>query len=144
MFSKSCEYGIKAMLYVASQSLQSRRVKVGEIAGNSGSPEAFTAKLLGTMKRKKLINSQTGPVGGFYLEREQMKAIKLSQIVSAIDGDSVYNGCGLGLEQCDKSNPCPLHHQFAHIRNELKTMLENTSLFDIAEKIAAGEVSLIR
>jgi len=144
MFSKSCEYGIKAMLYVASQSLVNRRVKAGEIAENSASPEAFTAKLLGVMKRQNLLNSQTGPFGGFYLEIEQMKTIKLSQIVSAIDGDEVYKGCGLGLEQCDANNPCPLHHQFVHIRNELKAMLENTSLFDLAHKLASGEVLLKR
>ncbi|MFV0306032.1 MAG: RrF2 family transcriptional regulator [Moheibacter sp.] len=144
MFSKSCEYGIRALLYIATQSLEGKRVKVGEIAENSGCPEAFTAKLLGDLKKSEIVCSQTGPYGGFYIEIEEIKNIKLSQIVFAIDGDSVYNGCGLGLAQCDENNPCPMHHHFVEVRNELKKMLETTCLYDLATELKAGETVLVR
>ena len=61
-----------------------------------------------------------------------MKTVKLSAIVSAIDGDQIYSGCGLGLKECDESKPCPLHDKFKDIRNDLKHMLEHTSLHDLA------------
>lgn len=144
MFSKSCEYGIRAMLYLTTQSFEGKRVKVGEIAKNSGSPEAFTAKLLGILNKEGIVYSQTGRNGGFYIEVSQAKQIKLSHIVFAIDGDSVYNGCGLGLPQCDEESPCPLHDSFVQIRANLKEMLENTSLFDLAEKLKRGETVLVR
>jgi len=42
MFSKSCEYAIRACIFIAAESL--KRVKVGQktIAQAIGSPEAFT------------------------------------------------------------------------------------------------------
>ncbi len=144
MFSKACEYGIKAMIYIATESLDGRRVKIGDIAENSGSPEAFTAKVLGMLTKHNFVISQKGPNGGFEIERNFMKDLKLSQIVFAIDGDSIYNGCGLGLEECDENHPCPLHDQFHRIRFELKKMLETTSIFDLATKHKNGEIVLMR
>lgn len=145
VFSKSCEYGLKAVIYIATQSLdQKRMIKVGEIAKNSGLPEAFTAKLLRILTKYGIIQSQTGPNGGFYLDLETMNHVKLSQIVQAIDGDSVYKGCGLGLNQCDEKNPCPLHEHFVSIRTQLSNMLENTSIHDLALKVRSGETVLIR
>ena len=144
MFSKSCEYGIKAVIYILMQSKEGRRIKVAEIAENSDSPEAFIAKILGTLVRNRVVNSQTGPNGGFFIETHRLMEIKLSEIVYAIDGDAVYQGCGLGLKNCDALHPCPLHEKFVSIRNDLKVMLENTTVYDLAEKLKKGESVLIR
>lgn len=144
MFSKSCEYGIKAIIYITTQSLEGRRIKVGEIAENSDLPLAFTAKLLGILTKVNIVRSQTGPNGGFYIEPERLREIKLEEIVAAIDGNSVYEGCGLGLSHCDAQNPCPLHIDFIKIRTELKTMLKTTTVFDLAMKLKSGESVLVR
>lgn len=144
MFSKSCEYAIRASIYIATQSLSDTRVKLGDVAQNAGSPEAFTAKLLGTLTKNKIIQSTKGPYGGFEISKDQMKQIKISQIVYAIDGDSVYNGCGLGLSECNAAAPCPMHDKFIKIRAELKKMLETTTIYDLATKIKSGKSILIR
>ena len=144
MFSKSCEYGIKAVVYILTQSLEGRRIKVGEIAESTDSPTAFTAKILGTLVKHKIVKSQTGPFGGFFIENHRISEIKLCEIVFAIDGDKVYDGCGLGLDNCDAENPCPLHGHFVEIRNKLKFMLETTSVLDLAMKLKKGESVLIR
>ena len=81
MFSKACEYGIRAVLYIASQSMQERRVKIGDIVQNTGSPEAFTGKILGLLSRNKLVDSYTGPNGGFEINRDKLKLITIAQIV---------------------------------------------------------------
>ncbi|MCO5233359.1 MAG: Rrf2 family transcriptional regulator [Chitinophagales bacterium] len=144
MFSKSCEYAIRATIYIATQSLKSNRVKLGDVAQNAGSPEAFTAKLLGILTKSQIIQSTKGPYGGFEIPKDKMNEIKISQIVYAIDGDSVYNGCGLGLSECDASAPCPMHDKFIKIRVELKRMLETTTIYDLATKIKSGKSILIR
>src|SRR5690554_4213858 len=106
MFSKACEYGLKAVLYIATQSLKDKRVKMGGIAKNIDSPEAFTAKTLGILVKNDIVDSLKGPSGGFAIDKNKMKSIKLSQIVFALDGDSIYNGCALGLKNCESTNPC--------------------------------------
>jgi len=46
MFSKDCEYGIRATIYITMQSLEGNRVNLKEIAAAIDSPVAFTAKIL--------------------------------------------------------------------------------------------------
>lgn len=144
MFSKSCEYGIRAVIYIASQSLEYRRVKIREVAQQTDSPEAFTAKIVGTLTKHHIVRSQKGPSGGLEIDIESMKNTNISEIVLAIDGDAVYKGCGLGMSQCNADNPCPMHEKFAIIRAELKQMLENTSIYELATNLKNGKSTLLR
>ena len=144
MFSRTCEYGIKAIIYIATQSLDNNRVKIGDVAANTGTPEAFTAKILGTLTKSKFVNSLKGPYGGFDIDIKTMKATKMSDLVLAMDGDSIYNGCGLGLSECNAKEPCPMHDKFVLIRSELKNMLETTTIFDLATKTKSGKSILLR
>ncbi len=138
MFSKACEYGIRASTYIALQSLEGRRVSLKEIADKIDSPVAFTAKILQLLSKNNIVDSQKGAYGGFEINRKQMDILKLSDIVDAIDGDTIYAGCGLGLKECNSDKPCPVHDKFVDIRNNLKQMLENTSLFEMTVGLAVG------
>lgn len=138
MFSKACEYGIKATLHIAHQSRLNKRVGLKDIAKAIDSPEAFTAKILQQLSRSGIIESSKGPNGGFEISSVRLKEIKLVEIVSAIDGDELFQGCGLGLKQCNEQKPCPVHHKFKAIRNNLKNMLENTSLDELSKGLSNG------
>ncbi len=144
MFSKACEYGIKAMIYIATQSMQDNRVKIGDIAVATGTPEAFTGKILGALVKHNIVQSLTGPYGGFHIDKKRLKDITISEIVYAIDGDSIYNGCGLGLKECNASQPCPMHDKFVKVRSELKKMLNNTTVYDLAVELHSGKTLLMR
>lgn len=132
------------MTYIANQSLENKRVKIGDVAENTGTPEAFTAKILGTLVKEKLLASHKGPLGGFEIDVNQMKNIMLADIVYAIDGDSIYNGCALGLDQCSPDNPCPMHEHFVDVRESLKKMLKTTSIYDLATNLKSGKSTLLR
>jgi Rrf2 family protein len=132
MFSKACEYGIKASIYIAEQSLVGRKVSLKEISDTIESPSAYTSKILQNLNRSFIINSDKGPTGGFSMDTDKMDKIKLSTIVFAIDGDSIYNGCGLGLKKCNEKMPCPVHDQFKIVRDELKKMLDTTTIKTLA------------
>ncbi|MCH4554102.1 RrF2 family transcriptional regulator [Aestuariibaculum lutulentum] len=144
MFSKACEYGIRASIFIALNSFDDRRVTPKEIAVEIDSPAAFTAKILQALVRNNIVNSVKGAYGGFEIDKRRIKEIKLSDIVDAIDGDSIYKGCGLGLHACDENRPCPMHDKFKVVRDELKTMLESTNLEDLALDIKQGDTFLRR
>lgn len=143
MFSKACEYGIKAMIFIAQEAGTSQRVSLKAIAAAIGSPEAFTAKILQALTRAGFLVSTKGPTGGFVLAAPA-SALNLAQIVSAIDGDKIFVGCGLGLEYCDSNHPCPIHHGFAAVRDELRAMLETSSLENLSEGLLEGVAFLKR
>lgn len=139
MFSKACEYGIKATLYIAKQALKSdKKTGVKDIAKAIDSPEAFTAKIMQILSRNGVVKSMKGPSGGFYISIDELEKVKLSKVVEAIDGDQIYRNCSLGLEECNEDKPCPLHAQFKVIREKLTTMLTTTSLLDLANGLDSG------
>ena len=142
MFSKTCEYGIRATIFIASESYQNNRVGLRDIAKKIDSPEAFTAKILQILSKNNIIKSIKGVGGGFEIPKETMSHITLTQIVTAIDGDSVFTGCGLGLSHCSEEHPCPVHDKFKEIRNGLQAMLENTNLEELAIGIKCGDTFL--
>ena len=142
MFSKSCEYAIRATIFIASESYQNKRAGLKDIAKKIDSPEAFTAKILQILSKNNIIKSIKGVGGGFDIPKENMNQITLTQIVTAIDGDSVFTGCGLGLSYCSEEHPCPVHDKFTAIRTELAFMLENTNLEELALGIKSGDTFL--
>ncbi|MFZ1806265.1 MAG: Rrf2 family transcriptional regulator [Cyclobacteriaceae bacterium] len=144
MFSKSCEYGIKATAFIAVEAAKNNRVSLKAIANAIDSPVAFTAKILQQLARTGIINSVQGATGGFEIDQSKMDKTTLSQIVAAIDGDNIYKGCGLGLRACNASKPCPVHDKFVIIREELKDMLENTTVRDLALGLKDGLTYLKR
>lgn len=145
MFSKACEYGIKATLFIAKKALVTEeKIGVKEIAKEIDSPEAFTAKIMQTLSRNKIVYSLKGPTGGFYVPKDQLDKIRLAEIVKAIDGDDIYKGCGLGLNECDDEKPCPVHSQFVEIKEKLREMLEGTTLLELATELDSGFTFLKR
>jgi Rrf2 family iron-sulfur cluster assembly transcriptional regulator len=140
MFSKACEYGIRAVLFIAEQSQQDKRPNVNEIAKAVDSPEPFTAKICQQLARSGIILSKKGPSGGFYLEKDSK--LTLADIVASIDGDAIFRGCTLGLPECSSEHPCPVHDQFQDVRNGLKRMCENTTVLQLAGKLRKGETFL--
>ena len=81
MFSKACEYGIRATIYIAEQSLLDRKVGLKEVAESIESPIAYTSKILQKLSRNKIITSEKGPSGGFSIEKKELDNLKLGTIV---------------------------------------------------------------
>lgn len=141
MFSKSCEYAIKAMIFVAQKSKDEVRVGVKDIANGIDAPEHFIAKILQDLGKKKMLNSVKGPNGGFYMDSKNLKS-SISDIVKAIDGDSIYKDCVIGLKECSEKNPCPVHFIYKDIKKNLIDMLEQNTIADFNEKLDSGKFFL--
>lgn len=123
MFSKTCEYAIRAMIFIAQRSKAGNRVGIKVIAKAIDAPEHFIAKILQDLSRKGLVQSLKGPTGGFFMEEESSEC-SLADIVTAIDGDKLFTGCALGLRNCNEKKPCPIHNEFKKVREDIYNMLE--------------------
>lgn len=144
MFSKACEYGIRAFIYITHQSQQGRRVSLKEVAKSIDSPVAFTAKILQSLAFHQIIFSVKGPTGGYEIPEQKRAKIFLHQIIMAIDGDKIYHGCGLGLKQCNDRKPCPIHFRFKAIGDDLKSMLQTTTISELTDGLHEGVAFLKR
>jgi Rrf2 family protein len=141
IFSKTCEYAMRAVFFIAHRTASGGRVSIKEIATGINSPEHFLAKILQDLSRRGIVQSMKGPNGGFYIDDNNLKR-PLSQIVETVDGNGLFIGCGLGLEYCSEINPCPLHNEFKAIRMQIYQMLENTTIADFNEDLNLGITAL--
>jgi Rrf2 family protein len=141
VFSKSCEYAIKAMIFVAQKSKDEVRVSMKEIAVGTNAPEHFMAKIMQELSKKKLVHSMKGPNGGFYMDKHDLKN-SIADIVKAIDGDSIYSDCVLGLKECSEASPCPVHFEFKEIKKNLIKMIEKNTIADFNSKLDSGKFYL--
>lgn len=144
MFSKSCEYGIKAVIYITQQSIENNRVKLDDIAEAIDSPAAFTAKILQLLSKAELVRSVMGQAGGYEMDLDKIDTITLFDIVHLIDGEKLFDGCGLGLNECNKKEPCPIHDQFSKIRQDLKRTLQRATVKELALDLSNGAIHLKR
>ncbi|MDF3078835.1 MAG: Rrf2 family transcriptional regulator [Sphingobacteriaceae bacterium] len=126
LLSKSCEYAIRASIYIAAKTAVKKRADIREIADAIGSPISFTAKVLQKLSCKQLISSVRGPNGGYYIK--DPLAVYLVDIVRAIDGNDLFSACAMGLQTCSDTKPCPMHHDIKPLRAQLLTEFSKASV----------------
>lgn len=144
MFSKACEYAIRALIFIAESSLSNNRVGLKMIAEQIDAPMAFTGKILQNLSRHGIVDSVKGVRGGYIILPQTMEQTKLAEIVRIIDGDAVFTGCALGLRECNALKPCPMHEKFKDVRDMLRNMLETTTLLELSKGLLEGETFLKR
>jgi len=132
IFSKKCEYGLQAVLYLAAH-MEKDNIPAEEIATKLSIPREFVSKILQNLTESGIVNSQKGKSGGFSIAKDPIR-IKLIDIVTAIDGLSMFNSCVLGFPNCSPDNPCPLHDKWGELRSKAYEMLTNESLDEFREK----------
>lgn len=134
MFSKTCEYALRAIMEISRNSIIGKRVNLHEIAIALESPEPFTAKIVQQLSKNNIIKSIKGPSGGYEISIHTMKNTKIITIVEIFDGKGVMSKCVLGLKECGNQNPCCFHNQYVPIRDQLQKELTNFTLYEIIRK----------
>lgn len=144
MLSNSCRYGIRAMVYIASQPEGNGKTGIKKISSDLDLPTPYLAKIMQQLAKQKILSSAKGPHGGFSLLKDPRK-ISLLDVVVSIDGDGIFTNCVMHNGSCttnDKSKkPCPLHADYEYIRKDLIRLFSSRSIHDLVVK--ANSTSLI-
>lgn len=125
------------MIFIALHSTKDRNVDLTSIASELEIPKHFLSKVLQLLVRRKLLESSKGPTGGFRLSKPAGE-ITLINIVDAIDGLDMFNQCGIGFKKCDSDKPCPIHFEYAQVREQIQELFNNKSLKQLTEDIKSG------
>jgi len=138
MFSKSCQYGLQGVLYIAVQNDKGEKhVSLKDIAEEQDMPYHFLSKILQKLVKQDILKSTKGANGGFSINAD-MNTLMLLDIVKIIDGEYLFSRCVFGLKECSDCNPCPLHHKYKSIRNEIKSVLSTKSIATLIQDIKDG------
>lgn len=141
MLSNSSKYAIKAVLFLAVNSNENKKVMIKDISKPINVPQAYIAKLLQELSKQKIISSTRGPNGGFYLSDNNRKQSIMS-VVDVIDGEGKFNSCMLSLKDCDNEKPCLLHKIAYPSRSKLLNRLNKKTIEDLSIEIKSGEMFL--
>lgn len=142
MLSYTCKTAIKAVIYLSGRSRNGDKAGIKEISGRINASEHTVGKILQLLARKKVINSLKGPSGGFYLLEEQQNQA-IIHVVEAIEGDTVFNECGLGLSKCSATHPCPIHHEYKVARDLMEKIFRERKVGDLCGSVTHGLSYLI-
>jgi Rrf2 family protein len=138
MLSNSCRYGIRAVIYIASQPSEKGKTGIKQISKDLNLPTPFLAKILQQLAKQKILKSLKGPHGGFSLQNDPRK-ITLLDIVKTIDGEEIFTNCIIHNSTCscvDKHNkPCPVHDDYQELRSDLIQLFSNKTIFDLIKKL---------
>jgi Rrf2 family transcriptional regulator, iron-sulfur cluster assembly transcription factor len=132
IFSKKCEYGMQAVLYLAARE-KGTLVSADEISKVLKIPREFVSKILQSLRNSGLISSSKGKSGGFSLAKPASR-IKLIDVVAAIDGLDMFDSCVLGFPECSPTHPCPVHNTWGPLRTQTYDMLTSETIDKLKEK----------
>lgn len=136
--SKACIYGIQAAIYTAVN-FDKGKMSIKKISDDLNISFHFLTKVLQELSNHGIIESSKGPRGGVNLAKSP-EIITLNDLIVAIDGESIFNQCLLGLLDCGSAKPCTVHATWAAIRNEFESktkklnlnyLAKNTTEFDL-------------
>ncbi len=127
MFTKAGQYGLRAVILLASTENGRGIMGVSEISKTLDIPKYFLAKVLQQLARQDIISSVRGPGGGFYLN-DINRSKTLYDVIVAIEGDKGFEQCILGKSDCSNEVPCPLHFQAVASREGLFYQMKNASI----------------
>lgn len=130
MFSKSFGYAVRGVLYIATRQAERHYVQVEEIAAQLVVPRHFMGKILKKLVKEKVLLSSKGPMGGFAIHTDTLQ-VPLIRLIEITDGLNLFHTCVLRLDECNASNPCPMHHQIAKVNANLKNILSATTVVDL-------------
>jgi len=107
MFSQTTEYALRVIAYVAS--LGGEAATTRQISVATHVPEGYLAKVVRSLNREGLLNSQRGLHGGSVLARPP-EQITVYDVINAIDPLPRITTCPLGLKS-HGTRLCALHRK---------------------------------
>ena len=137
LLSKTAEYALRAIVYVALSDAQGLKVGMKDIAKELELPVHFMGKILQDLVRKGVIASIKGPGGGFFLHRPASD-ISILEVVQTIDGLEFFRKCGMGMKQCSDTHPCPLHDDIKAHRNQVLKIFSTKSIQTLVDGVNSG------
>jgi Rrf2 family iron-sulfur cluster assembly transcriptional regulator len=144
LFSRACEHGLRAMIFVASKAENGGPAPIREIAEALDIPAASLAKVVQKLTRRGLLSSQKGPGGGIALARPAGE-VSLLEVVEALEDRSLTGVCILGIPGCSqRTDHCPLHEQWSGVRERLVRMLEERTVGTVSDQLKDGTFVLAR
>jgi Rrf2 family nitric oxide-sensitive transcriptional repressor len=134
MISQTVEYALRAACYLAQQAPAARTTH--QIAEATHVPAAYLSKVLQSLNRAGIIQSQRGVGGGISLVVDPAE-LSILTVVNAVDPIQRIRTCPLGLES-HGVRLCPLHKRLDNALAAFEAAFRDTTLAEVLAEPSAS------
>jgi len=127
VFSQTVEYALRAVVHLASQSPTARTTD--QIAAATLVPRAYLSKVLQSLIRAGIVQSQRGLGGGMALAK-RADQLTILEVVNAVEPLARIRTCPLGLA-AHGVHLCPLHSRLDQAIATVEEALGNSTLGEL-------------
>jgi Rrf2 family protein len=142
--STKSEYGLRALIYLASNS-ERETIPAREIAEKWSVPLKYLEHILKSLKDAGLIEGQVGVGGGYHLSRAST-LITAGEVIRIMDGPIAPIGCvsAYHYEPCEFEPSCGLKSLWSRTRAAILSVIDSTTIADLCSpshnRAVAGRV----
>ncbi len=127
MISQTAEYALRAVVFLAEN--PDSRWTTQAIAETTKVPAGYLAKVLQSLARARVVDSQRGVHGGFSL-RKPADQLTILEVVQAVDPIQRIHSCPLKLE-AHADQLCPLHSRLDEAMAMIESSFSDSTLAEI-------------
>jgi Rrf2 family protein len=127
VFSQTVEYALRAVVHLAAQAPQARTTD--QIAAATLVPRAYLSKVLQSLTRAGVVQSQRGLGGGMSLARPASE-LTILEVVNAVEPIQRIRICPLGLA-AHGVHLCPLHSRMDAALATVEEALGSSTLAEV-------------
>ncbi len=129
MLSASAEYALRALVHLARERGDAA-VRADDLARATRVPRNYLGKILHELARAGVLHSARGRQGGFRLAVPPDE-LSLIRIVSPFGDVAPRRRCLMGRPECSDVFPCPVHHRWKQVAEEIGRFFRETTLADL-------------
>lgn len=135
MFSAKAHYGLKAIIYLA-KSAGKGPIQAKEIAVTQNVPVRYLELLLSQLKKARLINSNRGKLGGYYLAKSG-SSISVYDVINSLEGKITFISSHEVNE--DDSIEMAVAGFWKQAEDNLVAYLKQATIEDLLQRANTGE-----
>jgi FeS assembly SUF system regulator len=137
--SKITDYGIVILAHLASHSLaeadedsgrSAQSLNARELAEQVDLPVPVVSKVLKTLTRAGVLESQRGAKGGYSLAHRP-EELTVAEMITALDGPLALTQCNLGPHVCELDASCAVKSPWLVINRVVHYALSSVTLADL-------------
>lgn len=129
MLPKTAEYALRATVWLARTPDQAE--SADHLAEAIRVPRRYLHKVLQDLVRAGLVRSQSGPGGGYALDRDPSE-ISILDVVNAVGPIERIRSCPLGLES--HTSLCALHHELDQAYATVQEAFARVRVADLVDR----------
>lgn len=130
MISQTAEYALRAVVFLAMHSGGSYTAQ--QIAAATKVPVSYLSKVLQSLVRAKLLQSQRGLGGGFSLIVNPAN-LSILEVIDAVEPLQRIHTCPLGLAE-HGANLCALHRRIDDACGMIEKAFSDTTIGELLER----------